>query len=617
MDDCDSLWTIVCANGRLLFCRTTFLSKRTEPFAASLDQIFTDYVLHGQVAQVETVVTHVLEMPEQSLKEQVSVWGSVSNFHWWSFITQYGGKKSTSTTPKYPQFLLFNPAKGAPSPTSPRNILMHCLPFLSINDENPGSELKFMQNLLKLVKYDQEEEESLLANSQQNLPPPQPTDEIETDAPPAPKKRKYTTRVIPANPEELFEGFASTEEEVSDAVKSSVPHRTQFDLFCEKLHTDGLIQWRKHDDDVDVVVMNDYSSTSGELKPLDFVHVTATKTDSSQVQVKCTCSIYKSMQGKALEKAHMENSSDTVLPSHFTCMHCRFYSSFLLPVQASLLTEDSVSKLHDKVKETLKNMNNPIVLLGVASQNTTTKFSVLGEESLALVHVHFLNSGCFVRCLEGLCSAKYTIKKRVPCGIPLKDLPQGQVCPHLQAVLFYTNILEETFPLYFKNNDPTLDTEQAEQTDEVPTLDVINNDDIEVRDFDPGTISFDIHEGKWKVKSHSNYQPRAHRYDPALVTSTQQRLQHCQGEVNSKGCYKGPDLFPIKPACVECGEQFSETSDAAFRTVSVYSRNVSYNRPFYYNNRPLTNHNRPVSYTIIHSFVNITFVRIVYINRPL
>ena len=74
------------------------------------------------------------------------------------------------------------------------------------------------------------------------------------------------------------------------------------------------------------------------------------------------------------EKTHMQ-PQDTVLDhSSMTCMHCRFYKEYLHSLRHTLhnIPESTTSQI--KLKESLLNLNNPVVLLGIPTQLGTKSF---------------------------------------------------------------------------------------------------------------------------------------------------------------------------------------------------------------------------------------------------
>ena len=573
--------TNISNNGTNVLFRTTYQTDRFKAGAdADFDKKLGNYVISGDLpSSGDTMVKHVLEMPVQTLQDQVDVFSSISNFHWWEFITQNGTAKAPSSGPGYPDHLIANPAAKA-VPSSPRNMLMHFLPKLTGGDmpchiprEKMDSELRFMENLFKLLGYDNGLIDSILSNP--NAPPTgpaDPTNEIPPDETPAPapKKRRYTTRVLTADPDDLLEDINLA----GGLVQSSVSQRTLFELFSEELISDGTIQWRSQSEDENVVVMNDYNhSSSGQMKPLDFIHVTSFVNDG-QVHYKCTCATYKNMHGKALQQVDMD-LGETVLPTNFTCMHCRFYATYLKTLEVSLQSQDTLSRVHQKIQQSVGELNSPISVVGCVCPSTTTKFSVFGEGNYSFVHLHFPNNDCHVKCMNGSCSAKYHIKSRVPRGISLRDMPTGKMCPHLSTLLSNHDMLEELFPVYFKRNNPTLDDAEAGPSGDVIDPEVMNIDDLVIKDFDPGVISFNVNEGKWECTSYSTHTPKNNRQDPELIASTQERMKHLSGDLDNNGLYKGPDLCSHRSECIECGERFSEESDARIKSVTVYARYVS------------------------------------------
>ena len=87
-----------------------------------------------------------------------------------------------------------------------------------------------------------------------------------------------------------------------------------------------------------------------------------------------------------------------------TCMHCRFYKDYIQIYQGSLHSIDSSSTTAQKVKQSITNINNPLVLLDSSNENATTKFSVISEDTMPTVHLSFQTSGaCYVNCQNGLC----------------------------------------------------------------------------------------------------------------------------------------------------------------------------------------------------------------------
>jgi len=550
-------------------------------------------VLNGHESEGDSLVYHVLDMPMQTMQEKVKLLASISNYHWWASFDLSCNRKASKSV-RYHQHLLFFPGESRKYlSASPRNMLMYALPSLPSSNMLDDRQLvgyakSFSYNLMLLVKYDLEQGVEVVKSRQDpsltEPPPPTNDDELE----PAPKKRKYASRVISAGPEVLLEEAGLASRDGSMALKNAVSERSLFELFSLSMHSeDGFLQWRMHFEEEDVVVMNDYCPTSGKLKPLDYVHVKAIVTDSAELQIKCTCRIYQYMQTKALQRTDVEEGTDTVLDPHFTCMHCRFFSTYLQPMQATLRGHNPVSTLHSKLMQTDSEINSPIILLGEVSPGATTKLSVAGPDSVSLVHIHFTSSGCMAKCQDGACYAQYSIKKKIPKAISLRDIERKGMCDHLYTLFCNNDFLEEIFPHYFKN-DPIPDAAEAnapsssvsQDTDELnPAIDPdINTDDIGIKPKTQGYISFNVNEGKWQCTSHSDYTPSDNRFDPDLVRNTRARLQHFFQDMGPSGAYEGPMLKPkvvneddeLLPC--QCGQPFVESTT---RMVHVYTRQVT------------------------------------------
>ena len=336
---------------------------------------FTDRAKTGIPFEGDTLVDHIQSLSVDTLKDQFELLGSISNFHWWAPVNQFGKHLSSNTQPRYIQHVLFFPEHRDFLPVSPRNIIMNNLscvnsihlpgPHLLIGD----GQKRLVFNLMHMVHYDQGQSKSVLHNKKSSPPSfplqPQSTNGVR-DGPPPTKKRRYATRVLSADPKSLLEDADLSGVDGLVALESAVTQRTQFELFTEFMHCDGFIQWRKHSEEEDVVVMNNYCSTSGKFLPLEYVHVTATKTDSEDLLIKCTCRIYETMKESALP-AQLQENEDAVLPENFTCMHCRFYRTYLQPIKASLHSQDCINKLHMKIQQTLGDLNFPVALIGEAS----------------------------------------------------------------------------------------------------------------------------------------------------------------------------------------------------------------------------------------------------------
>ena len=566
-----------------MFCRVTYLSPAIRAAADTWESAFTDFVISGQSdTQGTTMVSEISSHDTQTLRQQVETLGSISNYHWWAPPVYYGGVQQ-ATKVSYKQKLFSRvdlvesmDGSGRPLkyPASPRNKMMFHILF-------PGHPDRLMECIIFCVKYDRDEEQTvLLPPTSQKRPTFSGGMGESSKTQPSAKKRRYATRVIKGNPQDLLQDVNPDCGGPEDAVQSCAPARTFFTSFSEQLSTAGLIQWRKHSPEEDVVVMSDYSPTLGKLIPLDFVHVTATLGAPGTVFVKCTCRIYQYMQGAALKKIRLQAHEHAVLDEKFTCMHCRFYREILLPLQDKIHSPDStVHGLADRVKQSLDVSNSPVVLLGDAVTVGSTKLSVLGIPDFSLVHIHFTPSGCFAKCQSGLCQTMHHCRKKVPKGISFEDLrAKDSLCSHLNTLFQNKEFLFELFPSYFHQDDE----EAMDDTDSPapPVPEEINIDDLECRDFDSGSISFNVNEGVWECNSFSQYKPTEERLDPDLVKATAHRLSFIKGDLVD-GCYRGPELSskPIDSSGVvktcPCGATYNlDLGRFTVRRVKVYTRQV-------------------------------------------
>ena len=564
-------------------CRVTYLSPGIQNAAEQWESTFTDFVISGQSGSHGTskcMVQDILNLSTDTLRQQVETLGAISNYHWWTPPVYFGGVK-TSCRVGYKQKLFSRvdlvesqDGSGRPThfPASPRNKMMFFVLF-------PGYPDRLMECILFSVRYDREEEPSVLPVTSGHK---RPSSSTASKAQPAAKQRRYATRVIAGTAQDLLPDAAPECGGPKDPVESCAPARTYFTSFSEQLTTSGLIQWRKHSPEEDVIVMSDYSATSGKLQPLDFVHVTVTFGGPDTVYVKCTCRIYQYMQGAALKRIRLLANEHAILDEKFTCMHCRFYREHLLPIQDKIHSQDSiVHGLALKVKQSLGISDPSVLLLGDAFPNATTKLSVSGVPDYSLVHIHFTPNGCFAKCQSGLCQTLHHSRKKVPKGISFEDLnSQGGLCSHLKTLFENIDVLHQIFPSYFQSDDVLPDTDQGYQPD-LPAQEEINLDDLDCRDFDSGFISFNVNEGAWECKSFSQYKPTDSRFDPDLVKATFQRLTCITGEMVD-GMFKGPELTTSpfdtngELKTCPCGSTYDpKFSRFTVRKAKVYTRQAS------------------------------------------
>ena len=74
------------------------------------------------------------------------------------------------------------------------------------------------------------------------------------------------------------------------------------------------------------------------------------------------------------------------------------------------------------MKESLSDVNNPIVVLGIPNQQATTKMSVVSGDTLSIVHINLNQADkCFAKCQDGECRAKLLNKKKIPKKVNIQD----------------------------------------------------------------------------------------------------------------------------------------------------------------------------------------------------
>lgn len=543
----------------LFLFRYTHLTQPLEDNFLDWNESLDKFSENGTVdpSTLATRISHIASLSTTTLADQLRLLGSIPNYHW------LGEKGDVNVS--FIQHLSFHPdMKDKPGggvvpcylPGSPRNQLM----FFLANAPTYSDRVK--ETLRKLVAFDKR-----LASNQ-----PQPT--CDTSPPPR-KRRKYTAKTVRVEPENMVSHFGVSLQNFSD-----FEIRPLYSDFVQDMISDGVIQWRKHSDEEDVVVMSDYSPTTGRLLPLGFVTVQAVQGMGGGLFVKCSCPIYKQLQIAGLESVDLGEDDVPFLDFHtITCMHCRFFSEHLEGCFEKLQQGTDRTRLLSMIEEGLPKMDEKIVLLGTPSYTTTTKFSVAGDEDFSLVHVSFVRmTGCYVQCQNGLCRAQLKNRKKFPKVVKISEKKEN-LCSHVVAMNDNFGMLSDLFPLYFDSSEA-----EIEPVPDVPRLDQEN--DMTIRDT-ADRVWFNTTSGLWESKMFSTHTPREME-DPVLVDKTEWRNSFVRKDnKNNNGGYIGPDLIPpVKDAngrykpCA-CGHGFAgdREPDGVEPTLSsttyVYTRNVS------------------------------------------
>ena len=155
------------------------------------------------------------------------------------------------------------------------------------------------------------------------------------------------------------------------------------------------------------------------------------KDEFSPPIIRCSCVIYKiiqhSQKGKTPIWPIQEGEEDESLEETFTCMHAHFYREHLVTAfEECLSPSGNLSRQLQMVHNTMYQMNVPLLLAGHVVPTGTTKFSIKGMDKCSILHVTFYQNKCFIKCLNGLCVAQLTNKKKFAKSISLEELQPGK-----------------------------------------------------------------------------------------------------------------------------------------------------------------------------------------------
>ena len=509
-----------------------------------IDEALSRFHVSGVCPRVShsSCVCHLLESSNNNscetshpLEEKLGVLSSISNSHKYKFNTK--GSQRTAQKTSFSQHLLYDPCGEVSErsgkftqrylPSSPRNRLM----FFTFFDD-PASRF----STAKLLLHD---DMSAIVEGNPGLdavdyaPEPEPA-----PAPAVRKRRRPVTRAIPVNVDLLSR---SVHLEQSYVENSASLNRTIYTEFSEQIVSDGDIIWRKHDADLDVVVMSDISADTGYIRPSSFVHVTASlEEDTGELMIQCTCQLYEIIQRAAREEIDiLPEGVVAVLDTAFTCMHCRLFKEHLVDCVGDLQRRnesDGLSAILAKVKDSLDQMDQPLVLLGSPIPNGTSKFSARSEEeaSISVVHVTFTHGKCLTRCLNSACASLMRNKKKVDMVVNLEECKK--VCGHLKTLLSNWGYVKSLFPEHVFGQSSSSDQQHM-----VPE----NTDNIEVVSKFSPTTWFDTDKGLWQSKALSTHKPMD-QFDDMLNSHTHIRNEFCsRANFNSQtGTYDTMKLIP-------------------------------------------------------------------------
>lgn len=528
-----------------MYCSEKWTDQDREEIDSNFSQALQS---HCPNEVFDSLVTHILSEPYSSVKQQFLLLSTISNYHWMDLPGLHSSKLVDNSCSRYVNHVLSwqgsEDEQRKYIPTSPRNRLMHF--FLQ---DYTASFHQLMKFLYKKDSNEPDQPEEL-----DGIHP-----EVE-DVPPPPKKRRIAQRSVSVTPSALSR---SAGVDLNDLLNSAQPNRSLYTQFCEELISTGTIKWRSHDFRSDSCVMTDINSSNGVMVPNSFAHVTCEKEVSGEVIIKCTCHIYQLISRAAHQEISiMQFRGEAVPDENFTCMHCRFYKQYLMNAYQEA-TEDNPHpttprKVFDKVKESLQDMDKPVFLIGEVMPRGTTKFSVQGDATYAILNLTFSHGKCNVRCSDGLCQAQMISKKRIPKN-PLM-MRTDNLCSHLSTFKGEIEFVQQLFPEYFASED--IDEQLGQEVE-------MNPDDGDIRS---DTGNFNKETGLWDFKAISQHIPKK-MMDVSLVNSTMLRNQASirpDGAVNLKPT---PTTSDGTPRQCECGQGYSESCEYVLSTTAtLYTR---------------------------------------------
>lgn len=444
---------------------------------------------------------------ELSLEEQFRILSSVSNYHWWSYprIGKGGieGRKPNVTFQQQvyiaPYMWMGNAENQSKPPQSPRLRIMYYINSAHILDPI----------VINVLSHDREgksvlaEEETMIVDD------------------PRPQVRPQTPRKVGVTRQNFSKVFGLKEK---DGEMESAGRLGQYDMFKQYIVSEeGVIQWREHTEDRDVIVMSDVNAITGKISPTKFVHVTSVKVASEWLTT-CTCESYGIIAKASMhDNPHLQAQDLALDEKQMTCMHCLYYHDVLQGAWEGL-GEEETSAPQRKILDGFSSMTEPVVLLGSVLPKSSTKFSVAGNKGgdYAIVHVSFTGTTCWVNCQNGLCDPFHQNKKKIPKSISVKE--EEKLCPHLKVIWQkrHQEQLHGIFPRQFAGGDPekenleegdgNIEGEEGEEGEEVEEVeeeeDSLNTeDDADISSELGEDVVFNTETGLWNYPAKSKHQP--------------------------------------------------------------------------------------------------------------
>ena len=234
-----------------------------------MNSILTNHVKEENEATSPcTMISHVVQMPQHTKKEQFLVWDSISNYYWFKNKMIGGTQPVKEVKNRFSNHMFFHPQIDEEPeksrqhvPTSPR---MRLLFLLSSN----LYDYSIMQTIKDYFYHDNLHHVHEVHDASECV-----------EQPPRKKRRKQAAKLITVSPDMLCEGMKL---DLTSVMNSASENRSLYTSFKESLLLEGSITWRIHTDEMDVCLMNDYHTSTGVLLPTSFVHITCIKDEFCQ-----------------------------------------------------------------------------------------------------------------------------------------------------------------------------------------------------------------------------------------------------------------------------------------------------------------------------------------------
>lgn len=185
---------------------------------------------------------------------------------------------------------------------------------------------------------------------------------------------------------------------------------TPFEMYAQEIvGQHGVLKWRIHSHDNDVIVMNDIDISNGMFLRNSFVHFKRQKTQND-ILYTCTCRMAETVR-------RMQDGGH--------CCHERFFILHLEPIFPNLFNRNDLpdTPIGNKIRSSLFHVNHGVVKLG--ENNRFHRFSVMDLDlNCAIVK---LESHRF-SCQNGRCRAERGHTRKIP------NIEDGNTCTHIQAL---------------------------------------------------------------------------------------------------------------------------------------------------------------------------------------